>query len=171
MARVRVQDEDCIVSACEDGGLKLWRVSGHLLRTISRQVRPQSRSAGVCSLAWISTPPRGHGASGWLASGNGDNSIVIFDLQDQITAGDDAVDAIPACTITDHTGPVHSLLYLEQKGWLLSGSADNTIRSWRIRTDCGTDTSTVRSSESNLPGEQQVGATLSVQAVGSITAF
>ena len=130
------------------------RLSGQLLRIVSARVRAQSQAAGGCSLAWISNP-RGTPGAGWLASGNGDNSIVIFDLEDQISAGDDTVDAIPVCTITTHTGPVHALLYVAEQGWLVSGSTDNTIRIWRIRTE---------GRASDVPA-------VTVQAVGGVTAI
>ena len=32
-----------------------------------------------------------------------------------------------------HSGPVHALLWLEARGWLVSGSSDATIRTWRVR--------------------------------------
>ena len=55
----------------------------------------------------------------------GDNSIVVHDLE--------AAKAV--ATIRGHAGAVHALLWLEAKGWLLSGSSDATIRVWRVRTD------------------------------------
>ena len=40
-----------------------------------------------------------------------------------------------AATMRGHSGAVHALLWLESKGWLLSGASDSTIRVWRVRTD------------------------------------
>jgi WD40 repeat protein len=46
-----------------------------------------------------------------------------------------------------HSGAVHALLWLEAKGWLVSGSSDATIRTWRVR--CYSD-STKAPSEASL---------------------
>ena len=62
---------------------------------------------------------------GWLACGLGDGTIAIADL--------DALELVSS--VRDHTGAVHALLWLRRKGWLVSGSADTTIRTWRIRDD------------------------------------
>ena len=55
----------------------------------------------------------------------GDGTIAIADL--------DALELVSS--VRDHTGAVHALLWLRRKGWLVSGSADTTIRTWRIRDD------------------------------------
>lgn len=37
-------------------------------------------------------------------------------------------------SLRGHTAAVHALLWLPDRGWLVSGSADSTIRTWRMRT-------------------------------------
>ena len=60
----------------------------------------------------------------WLASGSGDSTIIVHD----VTTG------AQLQVLRGHTAAVHSLLWLQSKGWLLSGSSDGTARVWRIRS-------------------------------------
>ena len=110
-----------IASGSADGALKLWDLStGAVLTTVAQF------SSGVCSLAWLSKPARSvDGPTSWLAAGCGDHTIAICDpaLGTQVA------------TLRGHTGPVHALLWLEAQGWLVSGSADGTVRTWRVRAD------------------------------------
>ena len=120
---------------CEDGGIKIWSISGQLLHTVRAQA---NRSTGVCSLAWITNPPDTSPVHvGWLAIGNGDSTIVVIDLEALLT-DDAAVAAVaPVCTLTKHTGAVHALLWIPERGWLVSGASDHTIRTWRIGSGAG----------------------------------
>eukprot|EP01043_Picozoa_sp_COSAG02_P016234 COSAG02_NODE_710_length_18178_cov_14.361524_8_plen_533_part_00 len=109
-----------IVSAGEDGVVKLWDLDAptQAVRNI------QLPGKGVCSLACLANlanPDGGNG--GWLACGMGDNSIVVCEPD----TGKHVV------TMRGHSGAVHALLWMETKGWLVSGSADATIRTWRLR--------------------------------------
>ena len=59
-----------------------------------------------------------------------------------------------------HSGAVHALLWLEAKGWLVSGSADATIRTWRVRcysegTKAPSETSRVDSAAAKRQGSGQ----------------
>ena len=111
-----------LVSGCEDGTVKVWDlVVGGLPQTLAQHSR------GVCSLAWLSNPHHhaGSGETTWVACGLGDNTIVVCDVESGETVA----------TMRGHGGAVHALLWLEAKGWLLSGAADSTIRVWRVRTD------------------------------------
>ena len=111
-----------LVSGCEDGTVKVWDlVAGDSPQTLAQHAR------GVCSLAWLSNPHH-HAASGettWVACGLGDNTIVVCDVE-----SGEAV-----ATMRGHGGAVHALLWLEAKGWLLSGASDSKIRVWRVRPD------------------------------------
>ena len=129
LAKLRAADGvEYFASGCEDGGIKVWSLSGRLLRTVHTQT---NRSTGVCSLAWIANPPdTPPGHLGWLAIGNGDSTIVVIDLEGLPT--DDPAGAVPVCTLTKHTGAVHALLWISERGWLISGASDHTIRTWRI---------------------------------------
>ena len=131
LAKLRAADgAEHFASGCEDGGIKIWSISGQLLHTVRAQ---ENRSTGVCSLAWITNPPdTSPGHLGWLAIGNGDSTIVVIDLEALLT-DDAAVAAVaPVCTLTKHTGAVHALLWIPERGWLVSGASDHTIRTWRI---------------------------------------
>ena len=55
----------------------------------------------------------------------GDNTIILCDSK----TGKEVA------AMHGHSGAVHALLWLEAKGWLLSGASDSTIRVWRVRTD------------------------------------
>jgi len=112
-------DGTTVASGSEDGTIKLWDLaSGKLLRTVALQHK------GVCFLAWVPTQSAENAvSSGWIASGMGDNAIVLSD----IASGKHVT------TMHGHTGAVHSLLWLNAKGWLVSGSADATVRLWRVR--------------------------------------
>ena len=80
---------------------------------------------GVCAVAWLPNVYNDSFEMGWIASGSGDQSIVIFDLDSKQTVK----------SLRGHTGPVHSLLWVEEKGWLVSGSTDTTVRTWRVRSE------------------------------------
>ena len=110
-----------ITSAGENGTIKLWDLSSpaQVTRTIELQGK------GVCSLAWLANPSNtGHD---WLACGMGDNTIILCDLE----TGREVT------TMHGHSGAVHALLWLESKGWLVSGSSDATVRTWRVRSGSG----------------------------------
>ena len=113
----------CIASAGEDGVIKLWdlRAPAQATQTI------ELHGKGVCSLAWLSNPSTATGEHGWLACGMGDNTIILCDpgTGREVT------------TMYGHRGPVHALLWLEAKGWLVSGSSDATVRTWRVRSGSG----------------------------------
>eukprot|EP01047_Picozoa_sp_COSAG01_P002040 COSAG01_NODE_51_length_31472_cov_106.607083_4_plen_742_part_00 len=127
-----------VASGSADGAVKMWNVAtGDLIRTVSKYSR------GVCSLAWMHHPERHDGAAaaaaaagfatdssptGWLACGLGDNSISIANLESPDEENEVA-------KLTGHEGAVHALLWLHEKGWLVSGSADATVRTWRIRSE------------------------------------
>ena len=134
LAKLRAADGvEYFASGCEDGGIKVWSLSGRLLRTVHTQT---NRSTGVCSPAWIANPPdTPPGHLGWLAIGNGDSTIVVIKLEGLLT-GDTAVTATApvVCALTKHTGAVHALLWIPERGWLISGASDHTIRTWRIGT-------------------------------------
>jgi len=115
---LQVGGVDMIASGGEDGAVKLWSLAD------GSTTMQTTYESGVCSLAWLPEPQLDV-ADGWLACGLGDGTIAIFDL-----------DGLkPVCSMRDHTGAVHALLWLRRKGWLVSGSADTTIRTWRIRDD------------------------------------
>ena len=64
--------------------------------------------------------------SSWVACGLGDNTIVVCDVEKK---------GETVATLRGHGGAVHALLWLESKGWLLSGASDAMIRVWRVRND------------------------------------
>ena len=73
--------------------------------------------------------PDGAGASEpstWVACGLGDGTIAVTDTAD----GHRHV-----ATMTGHAAGVHALLWLEDKGWLVSGAGDASVRVWRVRSD------------------------------------
>lgn len=107
-----------IASAGENGTIKLWDLSSPAQAT--RTIELQGK--GVCSLAWLANPANtGHD---WLACGMGDNTIILCDLE----TGREVT------TMHGHSGAVHALVWLESKGWLVSGSSDATVRTWRVRS-------------------------------------
>jgi WD40 repeat protein len=108
-----------IASGGEDGVVKLWdlHAPGQATRTI------ELHGKGVCSLAWLANPVTTSDEHGWLACGMGDNAIILCDSN---TGKEVAM-------MHGHTGAVHALVWLEAKGWLVSGSSDATIRTWRVR--------------------------------------
>ena len=108
-----------VASASEDGVVKLWNLqTGETTLTVD-VCRP------VCSLVWMPNANKNAGEGhAWLGCGAGDNAIVIFDLQT----------GAKIVSMHGHSGAVQSLLWLEAKGWLVSGSSDTTVRTWRIRS-------------------------------------
>jgi WD40 repeat protein len=110
-----------IASAGENGTIKLWDLSSPAQATRTIELHGK----GVCSLAWLANPANtGHD---WLACGMGDNIIILCDLE----TGREVT------TMHGHSGAVHALLWLESKGWLVSGSSDATVRTWRVRSGSG----------------------------------
>jgi WD40 repeat protein len=108
-----------VASGGEDGVVKLWDL--HAPAQATRTVELQGK--GVCSLSWLANPVTASDEHGWLACGMGDNTIILCDSK----TGKEVA------TMHGHSGAVHALLWLEAKGWLVSGSADATIRTWRVR--------------------------------------
>ena len=108
-----------VASGGEDGVVKLWDL--HAPAQATRTVELHGK--GVCSLAWLANPVTASDEHGWLACGMGDNTIILCDSK----TGKEVA------TMHGHSGAVHALLWLEAKGWLVSGSADATIRTWRVR--------------------------------------
>jgi WD40 repeat protein len=122
-----------IASGGEDGVVKLWDL--HAPAQATRTIELHSK--GVCSLAWLANPVTASDEHGWLACGMGDNTIILCDSN----TGKEVT------MMHGHSGAVHALLWLEAKGWLVSGSSDATIRTWRVR--CNSD-STKAPSETSL---------------------
>jgi WD40 repeat protein len=112
-----------IASAGENSTIKLWNLGAPAQAT--RTIQLQGK--GVCSLAWL-TNPTNTGQHNWLACGMGGHTIILCDLE----TGREVT------TMRGHSGAVHALLWLESKGWLVSGSSDATVRTWRVRS--GADT-------------------------------
>jgi hypothetical protein len=133
-----------VASGSEDGAVKLWNVAtADLVCTVSQH------SWGVCSLAWMPQPHRievinkqragtadAAGSTspiGWIACGLGDHSIAISNLEEEAATAESGGREV--AKLHGHEGAVHALLWLPEKGWLVSGSADATVRTWRIRSD------------------------------------
>ena len=113
-----------IASAGENGVVKLWDLTAPAQATRTIELHGK----GVCSLAWLANPGTASGEQhGWLACGMGDNTIVLCD----------AKTGREVTTMHGHSGAVHALLWLEAKGWLVSGSSDATVRTWRVRSGSG----------------------------------
>jgi WD40 repeat protein len=112
-------DSVTIASAGEDGVVKLWDLSAPAQATRTIELHGK----GVCSLAWLPSPTV-NGEQLWLACGMGDNTIILCDAE----TGKEVT------TMHGHSGTVHALLWLEAKGWLVSGSSDATLRTWRVRS-------------------------------------
>jgi len=112
-------DSASIASGGEDGVVKLWDL--HAPAQATRTIELHGK--GVCSLAWLANPVTASDEHGWLACGMGDNTIILCDSN----TGKEVA------TMHGHSGAVHALLWLEAKGWLVSGSSDATIRTWRVR--------------------------------------
>eukprot|EP01043_Picozoa_sp_COSAG02_P018544 COSAG02_NODE_868_length_16360_cov_12.608204_7_plen_1171_part_00 len=108
-----------IASAGENGVVKLWDLNApsQATRTIVL------RGTGVCSLAWLGNLGTTSSAHGWLACGMGDNTIILCDT----------VTGRAVTSMHGHSGAVHALLWLQVEGWLVSGSSDATVRTWRVR--------------------------------------
>ena len=135
-----------IASGGEDGVVKLWDL--HAPAQATRTVELHGK--GVCSLAWLANPVTASDEHGWLACGMGDNTIILCDSK----TGKEVA------TMHGHSGAVHALLWLEAKGWLVSGSADATIRTWRVRcysegTKAPSETSRVDSAAAKRQGSGQ----------------
>ena len=122
-----------LASGSEDGSIKLWGLAGQLLRTVGR-ISLTGVNAGVCSLEWMPYPLGPDGPPGWLACGNGNGRIAIIDAD-----GNESDELVHRMS---HSGAVHALLWLEERGWLVSGSADKTVRTWRIRSQPSATTGT-----------------------------
>jgi WD40 repeat protein len=113
-----------VVIGCEDGSVTLWNTRDHTSKDAHETVA--THSSGVCSLALLTNPLHNAGGepSTWVACGLGDGTIVVTDT----AAGYQNV-----ATMHGHGAGVHALLWLEGKGWLVSGAGDATIRVWRVR--------------------------------------
>ena len=135
----------CVASTAEDLKIKIWRLPsspdtrcdilqseqpgreydvGETLLTLERV-----HKRGICSMAWLHWPEGPEGPEGWLATGSNDNSIKIIDLDLAGVGSGWMVMKV----LRGHEGAVHGLSWLPCQGWLLSGSKDGTVRTWRLR--------------------------------------
>jgi WD40 repeat protein len=125
-----------LASAGEEGFIKVWDLGARDL------LYKLDVGAGVCALSWLMPSSGGGGGGGILrlAAGLGNNDIAIHALKPQgaserhgFGTAEASTDTL-ICTMRGHTAPVHALLYLATRGWLVSGSADGSLRVWRVMT-------------------------------------
>ena len=65
-----------------------------------------------------------------LATGSGDSTIKIISMTG---LGSEAAAFEELAELRGHDGPIHALAWLPTQGWLLSGSSDRSVRTWRLR--------------------------------------
>jgi WD40 repeat protein len=65
-----------------------------------------------------------------LATGSGDSTIKIISMTG---LGSEAASFEELAELRGHDGPIHALAWLPTQGWLLSGSSDRSVRTWRLR--------------------------------------
>ena len=115
---------DKLVSGSEDGAIKIWDLAtGDGPRTV------WSHDYGICSLLYLATNEVAGDTTldpmGWkLALGSGDNTIVICGVQE------DNIETL--ATMRGHSGAVHAMLWIETRGWLVTGATDSSVRVWRV---------------------------------------
>ena len=135
MARVdlpRADQSALLATASEDSTIKLWTLGSQ--PEVIRTLHSPAGSSGVCSLTWMPLPNGKDGPAGWLASGHGNHTIVVHKVFDKPNESVELDDDVATVTLRGHSAAVHTLLWLPDRGWLVSGSADSTIRTWRMRT-------------------------------------
>lgn len=129
-------DKEIFCLACADDGR--WLAAGGQGRTIQ-----------LWDLAKLEARPtailRGHPAAvrmlafapgqSWLASSSLDTDVLIWNLAD-LKAGIDlpSGDGVQARTLAGHQQPITSLAFSPQGHWLVTGSADKTIRTWDVKS-------------------------------------
>lgn len=110
-----------VVFGSEDGSVsQLDSISGKTFQIAKL-------GSGVCSIAWLSNPIPGD-QTAWVACGLGDGTTVVHETQEK-----HGLAPAPICVLNGHKGGVRSLLWHEDRGCLISGGSDGTIRMWRIR--------------------------------------
>ena len=109
----------CVCSGSEDGSVKMHNLEN--AKSVESE-HVASLGAGVCSLAILSGPTAD--GTTLIACGLGDGTIALCE------EGGGSVS-----TLRGHSGGVHALLWLGERGWLVSGGGDSTVRVWRVRSD------------------------------------
>lgn len=135
-AVVAAGDSSKVAIGSEDGSVSLFDPA-----TKGEPELLMEHDTGVCSLAWLCKPLHADGPRGWLheglgdawlACGLGDGSITI---NGQMTADGAKPYGPKVRVLRGHGGGAHALLWQQERGWLISGSADTTVRVWRVRAD------------------------------------
>jgi WD40 repeat protein len=98
---------------CKKGEVRLW----NLTDSSPSELRLSAHSAPVLSVAFSKDGK-------WLASGSGDNTIILWDTATHQ----------PRPPLTGHKDPVLSVAFSPDGKTLASGSADKTIRLWDVAT-------------------------------------
>ena len=135
-AVVAAGDSSKVVVGSEDGSVSLFDPA-----TKGEPELLLEHDTGVCSLAWLCKPLHADGprawlheglGDAWLACGLGDGSITI---NGQTTADGAKPYGPKVRVLRGHGGGAHALLWQQERGWLISGSGDSTVRVWRVRAD------------------------------------
>ena len=115
-----------LASASDDRTVKVWtRRQPGLPQLIVRRLH----TGGICQLAWLPCPQGPFGPAGWLATASADSTIKILALRG-LETGSPHYEEMGH--LRGHDGPVHALRWDQQNALLRSGSADRTIRTWRL---------------------------------------
>lgn len=95
--------------------------TGHLFKISMADLQVQwKREAGLDVLRCLDASP----TRGQIATGSHDRKIYVWDLEPEASE--------PSSELTDHTGPVTGLLFLNAEQ-LVSASHDQTLRVWQLQ--------------------------------------
>ncbi|MBD2310354.1 AAA-like domain-containing protein [Desertifilum sp. FACHB-1129] len=99
----------CIASTHNEGGIRLWKPDGTLLRTFGNLQQSYSN---------VEFSPDGQS----IAAASSDRTVQLWNLNGQLLR-----------TLNGHSGPVNSIAFSPNGQAIASGSSDRTIRLWNLQ--------------------------------------